>query len=388
MKYFCRFIAISLLCAACACVSHEGVENLGIFGESRKESILGQDGCTPIPLDGVMMWTFGDTILGSWKGDLSVSSTFEDAASMKGMISNSLAFTPIPDASTIRDLPFTFHREGGSVAPVIKNRPGEDPRLWRFWAIDGILIDDIVYVYYITVFVDPALMNKSDSLLPVRIMGVGIAEWQVPKNWQPGNPVEFRRTATVFKEGEPVFGDSVFLRGGYLYLLGHGPASKDRVPLSIARVSPASLKNRECYEFLGSDGSWHDEIGRAHPVFDDVMGEPSLSYNEIINRHVIVYCSLDGRIKIASFGDFSAIQSVRATVIYEPPPLPRIESRAHLFYYSGKEIFYDRHAIYAIYINPAIYQPMLLRIPYAAVENRFLRRMMNLIPRTVPWGIW
>src|SRR4030042_3566656 len=93
-----RAYAGSYMTAICLCLSflfcaphyagsdyRDKRKNLGIFGESRKESVLGQDGCTPIPLDKGVMWTFGDTILGSWKGDLSVDSTFEDSAVIKGM---------------------------------------------------------------------------------------------------------------------------------------------------------------------------------------------------------------------------------------------------------------------------------------------------------------
>ncbi len=157
---FC-IVTVALSLSFLFCASHDKlsyitdrIENLGIFGESRKKSVIGQDGCTPIELDDKMMWTFGDTIIGTWKGDLTVHSTFEDSAVMKGMISNSLAFTDIPVDSTIKDLEFTFYKEQGTVAQFIKPLPGEDPSVWRFWAMDGIKIDTTVYVYYMLVFID------------------------------------------------------------------------------------------------------------------------------------------------------------------------------------------------------------------------------------------
>ena len=125
-------VIITLLAVSCTfCATGARVENLGIFGESRKESILGQDGCTPIPINGIMMWTFGDTILGTWKGELNASSTFEDTAVMKGMISNSLAFTDIPDDATINRLGFTFLKRDGAAIPFIGTAGNEDPRVWR-----------------------------------------------------------------------------------------------------------------------------------------------------------------------------------------------------------------------------------------------------------------
>lgn len=360
-----------LFLALCACDQQGTIENLGIFGESRNKSILGQDGCTPIPLGDTVMWTFGDTILGSWKGELSVNSTFEDTAVMKGMLSNALAFTPVPDDQTAAVLDFTFHKEKGAVAQFIKPLPGEDPRVWRFWAIDGILIGSTVYVYYIIVYIDKNITMNGNETMPIRVMGVGLAEWRKPVSWRPGGPVSFTRTVKLFNGGEPVFGDSIIRRGEYLYLVGHGPAANKRVPAYVARVLASSIKNRSSYEFLDAKGNWSRNIFDAHPFADDVMGELSLSYNEVLERYLVIYCSLDGTIKSVVFNDFSHISSAQSRVIYVPPALPSIASRPLLFYYSGKEIFHTSHAVYAIYIHPAIYQPMLLKIPYSALVKKF-----------------
>ncbi len=356
---------------------HDTIENLGIFGVSRKNSVIGQDGCTPIRIDNVMMWTFGDTIVGTWKGDLSVNDTFENTAVMKSMLSNSLAFTSIPDDSTITNLEFLFYKENGVVAQFIKPFPGENPSVWRFWAIDGIQIDSTIYVYYILVLIDKNLANKEPGGLPIRVFGVGIAEWNKPKSWKPGNPVFFRRTVKLFNEGEPLFGDSVIRRGDYLYLIGHGPSSQNRVPAYVSRVSPSLLRNRKSYEYLAADGKWTKNIKNAMPIMEDVMGEPSLSYNEYMNEYIILYCSLDGRIKTIAFDDFNRINDKKTAVIFNPPSLPSISTRPHLFYYSGKEIFSTATALYAIYINPAIYQPILLRIPYRSLPSMDIQSRMQ-----------
>ncbi len=346
------------------------IANLGIFGISRKNSVIGQDGCTPILIDNVMMWTFGDTIVGSWKGDLSVNDTFECTAVMKGMLSNSLAFTAIPDDSTIADLEFLFYKENGVVAQFIKPFPGEDPALWRFWAIDGIQIDATVYVYYMLVCIDKNLANKEPGGLPIRVFGVGIAEWIKPKAWKPGDAVSFKRTVKLFNEGEPLFGDAVIRRGDYLYLIGHGPSSKNRVPAYTARVRPSLIRKRSGYEYLDAGGRWTKNMIYAAPIMEDVMGEPSLSYNEFLNEYVILYCSIDGRIKTIAFDNFEGIQNKKTAVIFTPPSLPSISTRPRLFYYSGKEIFSTSTVLYAIYINPAIYQPILLKIPYRSLPSR------------------
>lgn len=362
-------LIILALLSCTNCARNARIENLGIFGESRKESILGQDGCTPIPVNGIIMWTFGDTILGSWKGALTANATFEDTAVMKGMISNSLAFTDVPDDATINKLSFTFHKKNGAVIPFIETTRAEDPRVWRLWAIDGIKIDATVYVYYIIVYIDKSIQPKKGEL-PIRVMGVGLAEWQMPRGWKPGSPIGFRRTATLFREGEPVFGDSVIRVGDYLYISGHGPSRDGKVPAYIARVKASALRNRGSYEFLDGSGGWSPRLDRAAPIATDVMGEPSLVYSDRLKQYVFLYCSLEGRIKSLVFLDFSHAIHAKARTLYSPPALPRIKSREHLFYYSGKEIYQTQNALYAIYINPAIYQPILIRIPYSSLIDK------------------
>ena len=368
-KFFFSFLALWLLIASFSCDQGARVENLGIFGLSRKRSVLGQDGCTPVPLGKIMMWTFGDTILGTWKGELSVSSTFEDSAVMNGMISNSLAFTEIPDDDTIKNLQFRFYKNNGRVAQFIKYSPGEDPRIWRLWPADGIRLGSTVYVYYYMVLIEKSTNRKSGELPPMRIMGTGIAEWKIPPSWKTGDPVDFRRTVKIFSGDEPIFGDCVEKQGDYLYIIGRGSPHNGRAPAFIARVRISEIKNRRAYNFLDMKNRWSSEIGSARPFFNDVAGEILLSYNEYLKKYVIIYCSLKGAIKYAAFNNFAFLKSEEAKDLYAPPPLPRIESRPHLFYYSGKEIRRTQKGIYAIYINPAIYQPILLKVPYTAVTE-------------------
>ncbi len=353
----------------CLPVGDAAVENLGIFGADRNQSILGQDGCTPVPLRGMTMWTFGDTILGTWKGELSMDSTFEDSAVMKGMISNSLAFSEVPDEKNIRHLKFTFYREKGSVVQFIKNSKNENPKYWRFWAADGIEIDGSVYVYYFKVLIDPAGAIKKNSFLPIRVMGTGIAEWKKPPEWKPGEPVDFKRIATVFFENEPVFGDCIVRSGAHLYIMGHGQPVSGRISAYVARVAVSGIKNRERYEFLDRSGKWSPRLGDACPLLHDVMGELSLSYNSYIGEYIIIYCGMGGSIKLARFKNFAHLLRAESKEMYTPPPLPKIKSRTHLYYYSGKEIFHTGDAIYAVYINPAIYQPILIRIPYGLINQ-------------------
>lgn len=127
-------------------------------------------------------------------------------------------------------------------------------------------------------------------------------------------------------------------------------------------------RTRALYQFLQRGGKWSSQLKTAMPLFNDVMGEFSLSFNEYLRQFIIIYCAKDGTIRCVSFRDFSELETCSPSVIYRPPPLPEDSTRI-MFYYSGKEIFYTRKALYAIYINPAIYQPMLLKIPYASLDE-------------------
>ncbi len=346
-----------------SCKSPEKVENLGIFGKSRLKDVAGQDGCTPIPVDKkYIIWTFGDTILGDWNEKVNVGTTFEKSARFKGMISNSLAFTGYPDDESIEDLEFRFLKNKGKVVSFLAPEENHTGALKKIWAIDGIKLKKSLYIYYITVTI-----KNNKKKVSFSIAGTGLAVWEIPRNWGPGKSILFRKTGIIFRKNEPVFGDSVILKNGYLFLSGHR-SSQGKVFAYFARVKPEDIGVRGSYSFLKRDGSWTREIRDAYGYFGEVFGELSLTYNEYLKKYIVIYCGRAGRIKLVAFNEFSELEQIRPVTIYKPEKLPEIKSRTLYFYYSGKEIYSTGKYIYVIYINPAIYQPILLRIPYSVVK--------------------
>ncbi len=334
-------------------------ENLGIFGASRLESVLGQDGVTPIILDAdTTLWTFGDTILGQWKGRVSASATFSEKADIRSMISNSLAFTPAVSTDNIRDLPFTFHRENGRVAQFIKLRPGERAERDRLWAVDGLRSGGKLYVYYLRIRI-----TEPGKPFGFRMEAVGLARWEIPPSWKPGQTIEFRRLPDLFAAGFPAFGSCVIERDGKIYTTGQYIDVDGASRVKIARAPVAGIENPDAYEFLAADGGWVKSMDGAHGYFGDVAGECSLSYNRETGEYVIVYCkTVTGAIVVVRFGDFSSLGSARGVTVYQPPALPTGEEGAQAWYYSGKEIFSAGREIYGIYMHPLEYQPYLLKI--------------------------
>lgn len=335
------------------------IEPLGVFGPSRLKEVLGQDGVTPIPFDETCtLWTFGDTMLGSWKGGVSTSATFSEAANVRDMLSNSLAFTGPPKPGNVRELNFRFYKEQGRVAQFLKLKGGERPEYDRLWAVDGIRLGNRVYVYYLAIRI-----AKTGKPLDFGMRAVGIARWEPSAAWREGDRMSFTRLPDLFPGSHPAFGSCVMERGDYLYTVGHYTARDFSSPVKIARVRRTEIENGASYEFLAGDGGWVKDVSRAQAYLNDVMGECSLSYNEHLKSYVIVYCQVrTGNIVMVRFGDFGGLLRAGREIIYEPPRLLWKKGETQSWYYSGKEIFSSGNLLYAIYINPKEYQPYLLEV--------------------------
>ena len=140
-------LILSLLVISCS--QKPKVIEHGIFAPHRLESVIGQDGVCSIDFDDkITFWTFADTILGEWKSENKIVSPFvSDDSVFKKMIPNSIAWTAKADKENIFDPEFNFISEKGEAAPFIKNRKDEDSMKHRLWAVDGIRINNTLYVY-------------------------------------------------------------------------------------------------------------------------------------------------------------------------------------------------------------------------------------------------
>jgi hypothetical protein len=350
-------ICIALVCASCG--REVEVEPLGVFAPSRLAHVLGQDGVAPVRFDDTLtLWTFGDTILGSWKGDVSAAATFSERAIISNMLSNSLAFSGTPSPESIGGIEFSYYTEKGKISPFIRNRPGENPARTRLWALDGIRLGGTVYVYYLDIRIDDPGKPMAFSL-----RGTGLARWDVPPGWKKGDAVDFRRRENLFGGDEPAFGGSVIEKDGFLYTVGQFSTKDFKSYARIARVPAGDIEKRSAYRFLAPGGCWTGNIRESLALFGDVSGECTLSYNAALRNYLIVYCKLfKGEIAVVPFADFRELDSPDVKTVYTPPALPRKGDRQEHFYYSGKEIFAEGRNIFVIYINPADYQPYLVRV--------------------------
>lgn len=331
--------------------------NEGIFGPDRLRSVLGQDGVTPIPVklrDGTefFLWTFGDTILGGWKGPVVTTATvdFNSAADMKAMPSNTLALTPVPSSANYRDLGFTFYAPEGHVREFIACREGESPLVKRLWADDGIQLGDTLYVYYMDVELDKNVPGGFS------FKGTGLASSPLPRRAELKMPA-FKRLS--FRAEGLVIGDSVIAEGKYLYVLGRGSKANDGrlTSLTLLRVKPAGIEKLSSYEYLTAEGEWS---GKERGLFfEDVSGEASLVSDAFKKVYRITYMSFNSQaIMTAEFAEFAEFaKAPKAAPLYKPPP------KKDALYYSAKEVFSDAENVYLIYMDPSIYQPILVRAP-------------------------
>ncbi len=335
------------------------VKPVGVFGENRLETVLGQDGVNSIDCGTVTMWTFADTLIGEKpSAPVSVNSTFN--GKFKSMQSNTIAFTKT--AENPNNAIFHFYQKDGQAIEFIKYHPGESNLTRRFWANDGIKVGGTIYVYYMQV-----TLTKDERLFQVD--GVGIATWN-PKNypwWEIGDPVEFTRHDDLFKTNV-TFGDCVLEYKNYIYILGHYVYNK-KGKIKIARVNKFELLNNKAYRFLNDAGEWVDDINKAGSFFDNICGELSVSYDKDHDLFIFFYCSLDGKIYRATSKKLEEINTARHIMIYQPE---KIESdKAFMLYYSAKEIYNDKDWLYVVYMNPKNYQPILLKVekPFSYEEK-------------------
>lgn len=350
-----RFFLVSWVLFYAVGFSFGHTENEGIFGQDRLKSVLGQDGVTSIPVqfkngEKGFLWTFGDTILGDWKGPVATTSTlnFSDVADMKAMPCNTLALSDVPDEKNYKNLFFKFYPGTGNPSEFITYKQGENPWVKRMWANDGIQEKDKIYVFYMDIKL------KEDKPGDFDFNGTGLAISEIPENPDVSKFV-FRRSEKFYAE-KMLLGDSVVQKGKYFYILGRLSQKNDGNLNSIllARVKPGNIENLKDYEFLSKKGKWQKK--EKSGFFDDITGESSLTWDEYRKIFRIIYMSTNQEIKQVTFSNFKEfVFKPKVSIIYKP------DSKKDVFYYSAKEIFHTKNAVYLIYIDPSIYQPILIK---------------------------
>jgi len=352
---FHRFAFIILLLAL-SCTNHPTAVEHGIFAPSRLDSVIGQDGVCSIDFDdNITLWTFGDTITGTWKSDKGRIETDNSDAVIDGMLPNSIAWTEKISVNNYKDISFSFYKKNGKVKQFIKYNKDEDPLKHRLWALDGFRYKDRVYVFYVHIYVP-----DHTQFLNFEVLYTGIARWDIPEGWKAGDDFNFKRLGILFEKGEPCFGAAVLTKDDYIYLAGHSKKGEKEFPVAIARVHVGDVEDRGSYSFLSSEGEWVPDITKCGSFIGDVTGECSLSYNDYLKEYIIIYSkTFTGDLAMVRFKEFKKLPKSKSLTVYKNNRL--IEANK-LWPYSGKEIFSANNKIFAIYIDPMKYQPILVEL--------------------------
>ena len=349
-----KFVFIILLLSLSCSNNPVAVEH-GVFAPSRLESVIGQDGVCSIDFgDNITLWTFGDTITGTWKNDIARIEVDQNEAVIDGMLSNSIAWSEKISENNYKDIQFSFYKKNGRVKQFIEYKD-EDPLKHRLWALDGFRYKDRVYVFYLHIYVP-----DHREFLNFEVLYTGIARWDIPPGWKAGDDFNFKRLGILFEKGSPCFGAAVMPRDDYIYLTGHFKKCEKEFPVAIAKVPMGEVENRSSYSFLSSDGRWVTDIESCGKFIGDVTGECSLSYNDYLKEYIIIYSkTFTGDLAIVRFKEFDALPKSKSLTVHKNNRL--IESNK-LWPYSGKEIFSSNNKIFAIYIDSIKYQPILVEL--------------------------
>jgi hypothetical protein len=262
---------------------------------------------------------------------------------------NTLALSDVPEEEeNYKKLMFKFYPGAPAVSEFIKYRQGENPFITRLWADDGIQTDGGVYVFYM----EAAVTTENPS--GFKFIGTGLAKAKIPENAEISG---FNFERVEFNTKDILLGDSVIEKDGYVYILGRisKKADGNLNALCAARVKAPQIEDLSAYEFLSRDGRWQkDEKGA---FFDDIAGEASLAYDEKTDTFRIVYMSgKTQEIKLVEFKNLKNLAQEPAAIrVYKPEP------KKDILYYSAKEIFHSKTAVHIIYMDPSIYQPILIK---------------------------
>ncbi|MEF3280130.1 MAG: hypothetical protein K6357_04100 [Elusimicrobiota bacterium] len=326
-----------------------------IFAPKRMNFVLGQDGSTPIEIefkDGSknILWTYGDTILGKFKGTITTTQTldFNSLVDIKEMPPNSLAISDVLTDENYIDPDFKFYTKNGKTTQFIEYENEENPFLKRLWANDGIQIGNKLYIYYMDIETNPI------KPLDFSVKGTGLVRTSIPET-PDISKFKFERVKKFYSSGI-IIGDSIIKKGRFLYItLRFSPDNNNiYTSISIARIKPSNIEDFSKYEFLNKNGKWGKEIEFA--ITKDCVGENSIVYDKYQKEFRITYITTESEIKQIRFKDFKElIKGVKEYIIKDLKKNKKM-------YYSAKEIFYTQNYIYITYIDPSIYQPIIFKI--------------------------
>jgi hypothetical protein len=346
------------------------VTDLGPQLTDNTHNMIGQDGAFSISLSKETLWFFGDTLIGErtpgeslwYPGGKPVGpKDMSGMGRIKKMINNTGLITGINSGRNgLTDYKYIIDNNG-SIKPLVKLLPGENPDEVRIWCLHGIYLNDKVYLFYVKVEM------IEEGIFPVNfnVIGSGIAVGS-KADW------EFKRlmhgsSDLLWKEDEPKFASAV-LKDDYsatLYL--YGVIRQDGVQNCFLAKTPAgSIEDSSSYLYYTGEGKWNSDVKKAVPVFSGMPNELSVSYNNYLESYLAVHSydlsgNIVGRTAPAPWGPWSEPE-----ILFSVKAERQIELPYPVLIYAGKEhpSLSDEggKVLYITYIEFEEYYPHMVRI--------------------------
>jgi len=322
------------------------VTDLGLmFNKTPK--IYGFDAAYSIPLDDRILWLFGDTFIEQDKNE---------------MISNSAIFTEFfdPDEGPL-NTKVRVNLEGCPV-PIIDCTPKEAKMKYRIWPLHGLQLDHKVYIYYAMVKVIPGEQFPYRSFaFNFEVVGTGLADYDPILD--ESNRLLKDGSYIWWDKNEGNFGGAIIEVGDYIYIFGAENVGSGKKSTKLSRVKKENIKDRSKYKYLKSfKPAWTSDIREAIKIVDNVPCEMSVSYNEHLNKYLVVHSLVSKNSIILKLSDnvWGPYES------YCNIPIKRTLKKA--LRYAGKEhsefAKENGRIIYVTYVESEIYWPHLLKIEF------------------------
>jgi len=308
-------------------VTVKSAEYVGPLFCVNRASILGHDGAYSIPLDdGRVLWAFGDTLIGKERKDYDPEKRLIDewlnsewAKDNIVMIANSACFVGTRNATElVKTVPFYIGQTKGRAEEIIPSAlaPNRAGRYRPVWPMDGICLENAVYVFCIMMDCGPADPTKGNAP-DINVFGAGVAKSEypfvefhrlkptvypnLPKD--PANHPEYQYlwwNCDLDNSGDQTaaYGTGVLKRvlDGYVYIFGSKMCRRNGKVVhgvSLARVRVENIEDVTKYSYLarldGNNPIWTSDPKAAMLVFDGNANEMSISYNEYLGKFIVFY---------------------------------------------------------------------------------------------------
>lgn len=236
-------------------------------------TIATRDGGASALIGGKLIWLFGDTIfpVKSVDGTNGRSNT----AAWADPTSPCDITEPLDaNGAPYQFLPYTPEEQAYNDST---GRPDDRIALWPGSVIpDG---EDAGIVFYLKLRVKGALDYE--------YYGIGLAHFEVDST------VAVREPDLLFTYPEPNFNQAMIV-GDEVYVYGNinnWHENEPVQPVAVARAPLAEVSNREAYQFWnGTD--WVSDVKQVKPIFGDVPGELSVSYNPYLHQFLATHAGI------------------------------------------------------------------------------------------------